>query len=152
MRFKKFLLTEQRNYFSHRVGDVLTSVHELIRGGKQIGARQLVRHSQVVVNQIRKILHTSWPKSEYKYLVKLQKCGVALAKCIDEKGDLRETLNGVRHEIERLVEKIGNPINTLAAPEMEKNDEEPKQKQPAQPDNNPTTDTGAGTQQLPPVS
>ena len=120
MGFRNFLLNEQHSYLSHRVGDVLTSVHELVRGGKQIGARQLVRHSQGVVNQIRKILHTSWPKTEYKYLRRLQRCGVALAKCIDEKGDLKEVLNSVRHEIEELSDKIGQPINTLGTtPEKE---------------------------------
>lgn len=116
MEFKKFLLTEQRDYLSQKVGDVLTAVHELIQGGKQVGARQLVRHSEGIVNQIRKILHSSWPRTEYKFLRKLQKCGVGLAKCIDEKGDLTDTLNSVRHELEQLSQKLGEPINTLGSP------------------------------------
>lgn len=116
MEFKKFLMTEQHDYLSQKVGDVLTGVHELIQGGKQVGARQLVRHSEGIVNQIRKILHTSWPRTEFKFLRKLQKCGVALAKTIEEKGDLRETLNSVRREIEGLSQKLGEPINTLGSP------------------------------------
>ncbi len=133
MEFKKFLLTEQREYLSHRVGDLLTGVHELVQGGKQIGARQLVKHSEAVVNQIRKILHTSWPRTEYKFLRRLQKCGVALAKCIDEKGDLRDVLNSVRHEIEELSQKLGEPINTLGTPKKKK-PAQPKEEQPPSPE------------------
>lgn len=115
MEFKEYLITEQREYLSQKIGDVLTSVHELVSGGKQIGARHLVRHSEGVVNQIRRILHTSWPKSELKYLKVLQKCAVALMKTIEDKGDLRETLNSVRHEIEQLSQSLGVPINQLGA-------------------------------------
>lgn len=130
MEFKKFLLTEQHDYLSKKIGDVLTGVHELIQGGKQVGARQLVRHSEGIVNQIRKILHTSWPRTEYKFLRRLQKCGVALAKTIEERGDLRETLNSVRNEIEQMSHKLGEPINTLGTPKKSKSPvEEPKNDQ-----------------------
>lgn len=130
MEFKKFLLNEQHDYLSQKIGDVLTGVHELIQGGKQVGARQLVRHSEGIVNQIRKILHTSWPRTEYKFLRGLQKCGVALAKTIEEKGDLRETLNSVRSEIEQMSHKLGEPINTLGSPKKSKPSvEEPKNDQ-----------------------
>ena len=133
MEFKNFLIVEQQGYLSQRVGDVLTGIHELIQGGKQIGTRQLVRHSQGIINQIRKILHSSWSRIEYKYLRKLQKCGVALAKCIDEKGDLNEVLNSVRQEIEELLKKLGEPINTLAAPKQKtKEPELTPQEQPEQ--------------------
>lgn len=127
MRFKQFILTEQRQFLAHRVGDILTAVHELLSGGKQVGARQLVKHSEGVVNRIRKVLHSSWPRSDQKYLKPLQKCGVALMKTIDEKGDLNETLNGVRGELEKLSEKLGEPVNTLAKP-PDQQDMQPKMK------------------------
>lgn len=140
MGFKKFLLIEQRDYLSQKVGDVLTGVHELVQGGKQIGARQLVRNSEGIVNQIRKILHSSWPRTEFKYLRKLQKCGVGLAKCIDEKGDLREVLNSVRHELEQLSQKLGEPINTLGSPKKD------KPKPPEEPQNGPNPNQGQDPQ------
>lgn len=137
MEFKKFLLNEQREYLAQKVGDVLTSVHELIQGGKQVGARQLVRHSEAVANQIRRILHSSWPKTETKHLKVLQKCGVALMKTIDEKGDLNDTLNSVRGEIEKLTQSIGQPINNLGV-SKEKQEAQPKEQEqesdPTQPD------------------
>jgi hypothetical protein len=123
MKFKEFLLTEGRQFLAHKIGDILTAVHELLSGGKQIGARQLVKHSEGVVNHIRKVLHTSWSRSDQKYLKKLQKCGVALMKTIDEKGDLQQTLNGVRSELEKLSGKLGEPVNKLANPP----DEQPVQ-------------------------
>jgi hypothetical protein len=131
MEFKKFLLNEQKEYLAHKVGDVLTSVHELIQGGKQVGARQLVRHSEGIANQIRRILHSSWPKTETKHLKVLQKCGGALMKTIDEKGDLNDTLNSVRSEIEGLSQKLGQPINSLGKQkESQPKEQEQGQQQP----------------------
>jgi hypothetical protein len=127
-KFKDYLLNEQHEYLAHKVGDILTAVHELIQGGKQIGARQLVKHSEVVVNQIRKVLHSSWPRSEMKYLRTLQKVGVAIMKTIDEKGDLPETLNGARVEIEKLQDKMGQPINHLATPAKDEGQEQAQAK------------------------
>ncbi len=134
MGFKNYLLTEQRDYFASRVADILTAVHELVSAGKQVGARQLLRHTEGVVNQIRKILHTTWPRTNFKHLRKLQKCGVALMKTIDEKGDLRETLNSVRHELEQLSGKLGQPINDLGVGEKEEKKEKKQPQQMPQPD------------------
>ena len=133
MRFKNFLINEQHEYFSQKVGNILTGVHELVQANKQIGARLLVKHSEDIVNQIRKVLHSSWYKSETKYLKKLQKCGVALAKTIEEKGDLNNTLNSVRHELEQLSHKLGEPINTLASPKPKAQKPAPQPQEPQQP-------------------
>lgn len=113
MEFKSHLLTEQKKYFADKVGDILTSVLELLEAGKQLGLRQLLIFSQDLVGQIRKVLHTSWTRSELKYLKVLQKCGVAIMKTIDEKGDIKETLNGCRAEIENVLKKLKVPLNDL---------------------------------------
>jgi len=129
MNFKQYLITESREYLGHRVGDILTSVHELIAAGKQVGTRQLVKSVETIVIEIRKVLHNSWPRTEYKYLKKLQKCGVALMRAIDEKGDLREILNSVRNELESVSEKIGVPVNNLGRKKKEEPAEEKKMPQ-----------------------
>lgn len=64
MEFKTFLVTEQKNYFSDKVSNVLTSIQQVISSGKQIGTRQLIRDSEQVVNQMRRILHSSWSNLE----------------------------------------------------------------------------------------
>ncbi len=115
MKFKQFLLSEQQDYFAHKLGDLLTNVHELLIGGKQIGTRNLVKNTEGLVNQIRKILHSSWPNTYVKYLKRLQRCGVGLMRAIDEKGDLQDVLNSVRFEVEHLSQKLGKPINNLGA-------------------------------------
>ncbi len=53
MNFKEFLLNESEDFLAQKVGDILTAVQELVDGGKQVGARQLVRNTEVVVAQIR---------------------------------------------------------------------------------------------------
>jgi hypothetical protein len=113
MEFKQFLLSEQKEYLADKIIDVLTGIHELLAAKKQMGAKQMIRSAESVANQIRKILHASWPRSEHKHLKVLQKCGVALMKSIDDKGDLSEIFNSVRVELEKLSHKLGVPANKL---------------------------------------
>jgi hypothetical protein len=113
MEFKSFLLTEQKEYFANRVNNILTGIHELLAAKKQMGAKQMVRNAEDVANQIRKVLHTSWPRSEHKHLKVLQQCGVALMKAIEDKGDLPDVFNSVRAELEKLSHKLRIPANKL---------------------------------------
>lgn len=116
MDFKNYLILEKREYLADRIGDILTGVQELLEAGKQIGARQLVKNSQSIVNQIRRVLHSTWSRGDTKYLKMLQKAGVALAKTIDEKGDLRDTLQSVDAELNKILDKLGVPLNQLGSP------------------------------------
>jgi len=133
MEFKSFLLTEQKDYLAHKVNDVLTGVHELLAAKKQMGAKQLVRNAEDVANQIRKILHTSWPRSEHKHLKTLQKCGVALMKTIEDKGDLSDTFNSVRSELEQLSHRLRVPANQLG----QGKEDAPKRPEPPPPGQKP---------------
>lgn len=120
MEFKKYLLTEEKhNYFGEKIGDILTSVQELLQNEKQIGTRKLISYSKEIVGQIRKVLHTSWSSKYKKYLFVLQKCGVAIMRAIEEKDDLKEILNSVNNEISEVLKKLGVPINDLGSPEQE---------------------------------
>lgn len=115
MRFKEFLLNEQQAYLGLKVGDILTAAQELRDDAKNMGSRDLTRFSQRIVNQIRRILHSNWPREETKHLKVLQKAGVALMKAIDEKDDLGSTISGVVSVLEKLVASLGVPINKLAS-------------------------------------
>lgn len=125
MRFKEFLLIEQKEYLADRVANILTGIHESLVGGKQIGAKQFLKNSELIVNQIRNVLHSSWSRAEHKYLKVLQKCGVALMKAVEDKGDLHEIFNSVRVELENLSKKIGKPVNTLGQDESPQKPEPP---------------------------
>jgi hypothetical protein len=127
--FEGFLLNESRAYLGLRIGDILNAVQDLAENGKTMGTRQLVRNTEVVVNQIRKILHSNWGKEEDENLKQLQKIGVALAKAVDEKDDLEGTLQMVQAELENLSGEMGTPVNKLASPQ-EGEPEAEEQEQP----------------------
>jgi hypothetical protein len=120
MQFKEFLFLEQREFLNDKINDILTGIHEVLQAGKQMGARQMLKNSEDIVGQIRRILHGSWPRSEHKYLKVLQKCGVALMMAIDKKGDLPEVFNSVRVELEKLSGKFKTPVNQLGTTDDEK--------------------------------
>ena len=117
MRFKQFLLNENKAYLGQKVGDILTAVKEINDDSKTMGSRDLVRFSERVVNQIRRILHSNWSKEEKKFLLTLQKVAVAIMKAIDEKDDLPGIIASATTTLERLVADLGVPINKFAAPD-----------------------------------
>lgn len=115
MNFKQYILTENKIYLATKVGDILTAVQELRDDAKNMGSRDLIRFSERIVSQIRRILHSNWPKEEVKYLKVLQKVAVALMKAIEEKDDLGTIIAGIATTLEKLVSNLGLPINKLAA-------------------------------------
>jgi len=117
MDFKEFLLLEQRAYLGQKVGDILTAIHDLRDDAKSMGSRNLIKYSEKVVNQIRRILHQHWPREEIKHLKVLQKVAVALMKAIDEKDDLPGVVSSVAQELEKLSGKLGVPIHQLGTPD-----------------------------------
>lgn len=118
--FRDFLLNEQHAYLSEKVGDILSALHDLEDNGQAMGSRQLMQSSEAIVRQIRRILHSQWPRSEQHYLPILQKVGVAIMRSIDgkaDKGELKEILTSSKGEIEQLTAKMGMPQNALASPD-----------------------------------
>ena len=115
--FKDFLLNENRAYLGQRMSDILNSLQELEENGKSLGTRQMVKDSEGVVNQLRRILHTHWGKEEEKHLKPLQKVGVALMKAIEEKSNLPDAISGSTKEMEKLMTDMKMPVNKLAAPQ-----------------------------------
>lgn len=114
IHFKNFLLNEQKEYLGHKVGDILSAVHDLLENGVNLSILQLVKNGKNIVNQIRKIIHSNWTTEELQYLKKLQKIAVAIMRGIDEKEDLKQILMDVSHELEKLSKKLGTPIHHLA--------------------------------------
>ena len=101
------------SYLAQKVGDILTALHELRDDAQNMGARDLTQYSQQIVNQIRRLLHSSWPKEDRLHLVTLQKAAVALMVAIDKKSDLPGTIQAVSTVVEKLVEDLGVPISKL---------------------------------------
>ena len=115
--FEQFLINENKVYLAVRIGDILNGVQDLNQNAKAMGTRQLVRNAETIVNQIRRILHSNWPKEEEKSLKQLQKIGVAIAKAVEEKDDLEAIMAASQGELEDLSGKLGVPVNNLGSPE-----------------------------------
>jgi HPt (histidine-containing phosphotransfer) domain-containing protein len=113
MRFRQYLLTEETNYLAQKIGDILSATQSLAQDASNLGTRQLVKSSQRIVDQIRKILHDSWSDKEERTLKELQKVGVAISKAIDSNGDLEEILNTSVEVLQNATEELKSPINNL---------------------------------------
>jgi hypothetical protein len=120
--FGQFIINEDRAYLGHCVGDVLTAAHDLQDDIDSLGARQIARMSDNIVNQIRKILHRQWEPYHHKNLVELQAIAVMIKKAIDEKKekgstfDLKETIKMAIQKLEDVSSKLGTPVNKADAP------------------------------------
>lgn len=147
-------MNEEVVNLAHKVGDVLTSIHDLQQDMGGMGARHIAKAAEDIVGQIRIILHSQWSTSQTTHLKNLQKIGVALMKAIDEKGDLKELINGLAGQLEDISSKLGEKTNDLTAPplpggdainpqDMQITGQDPQQappQQPSMPDpNNPQT-------------
>lgn len=146
MNFKDFLIVEQRAYLGQKIGDVLTAAQQLRDDSKHMGTRDLTRFSEKIVNQIRRILHSQWPREEKKHLMSLQKIGVAIMKAIDERDDLPSVISSASASLEELSGKLGVPVHRLASPE--KAEPEEKMSGTASPEKKPSP-TGQGTMPSP---
>lgn len=124
--FKDYILLENRVYLGSKMGDILTALQELRDDAKGMGSRSLVRYSEKIVNQIRRVLHTHWPKDELKFLKPLQKIGVAMMKAIEEREGLEGIIAGGAGELEKVLSKMGVPINKIGANTSDDPDTEDK--------------------------
>lgn len=115
MKFKEFLLNENKIVLNQKVGDILNALQELSQDAKQIGTRSLVKNSEIIVSKMRAILHQTWPQSSQKEIKLIQKCAISLMKAIDEKSDLEEIINKCMQNLQNI--GSSTPINNLATPE-----------------------------------
>jgi hypothetical protein len=120
MRFKNFLLNEYAGpnpYLGRKVSQILDAIQDLSDNSKGIGTRHLIKASENIVTQIRKILHTDWPQRDQNTLRSLQRVGVGIMKAIDDKSmDLESVLAGAAEELQGTLSNIGAPINRLGTP------------------------------------
>jgi hypothetical protein len=115
MHFKDFLINENKYYLGQKAGDLLSAVQELGEDAPNLGNRSLIRATQDLVNQIRRILHSRWDDEDLKYLKTLQKIGVALCKAIDDKEDIAEVISSVQDELEQMTAKMEVPVNNVGS-------------------------------------
>ena len=117
--FKEFILNENKQFFTTQCGDILNAIQNLEQEANYIGTRNLVRYSQNIANNIRNLIHSHWTDDVSDHLVQLQAMGVAILKSIEESSDLLETIKSCREALEKVVQKLGMPINNVGVPEKE---------------------------------
>lgn len=113
IKFKSFLINENKLYLDQKIGDLLTALQELSDDASNLGNRTIIRAVQTIVNQIRRILHGRWDDEDTNSLKTLQKVGVALCKAIDTKEDMATIIASCAAEIEKISK--GMPVNDLAS-------------------------------------
>lgn len=113
INFKSFIINESTDYFASKVGDILTGLQQVENNLDGIGLRELSKSSESIANQIRRILHTHWPREMTPMLEELQKIGVAILRTIRDKGDLREIIPQLTKKTQSIVSNQEKPINDL---------------------------------------
>jgi len=142
-KFKDFLLNEQQNILSEKIGNVLSALQTLSDSISNLGIKQKNELSDRIVADIRTIIKGQWPKENIKYLTTLQKIAVQIKNIIYEKGDFEDELPKFIDELEGLLEKMGTPINNLV----------PTEKSPAKPDQiTPPVEKNANLEEPPKVA
>ena len=136
MNFKEFVINENKAYLGQKIGDILNALQDLQDSADGMGTRNLVKNSENIVNQIRRILHSKWGEKEEYSLKKLQKCGVAIMKAIDQKSDLREVIKSCMEELQNLLGDIDMPVNRLASPASSSETKEEPETLPSPPKGN----------------
>ena len=155
MRFRDYLLNEDASFLNEKIGDLTNAMQNLLDNSEGMGKRQVVTASKKIVNQIRTILHTHWPKKDTQYLAPLQKVGVAIMNAIEEKDDLSDIMTASVEELQKLADSVGTPVNALASPEkappenetLPSSEGESQPEQPEQPEQQPQPPEGP---QMPP--
>jgi hypothetical protein len=114
-QFKDFLISENKYYLGQKSGDLLSAMQALSDDSPNIGNREMIRATQGLINQIRRILHSRWDDEDLKYLKTLQKIGVALCKAIDEKEDIATIVSSAQKELEEMINDMEVPVNNLGS-------------------------------------
>lgn len=114
-QFKDFLISENKYYLGQKSGDLLSAIQSLSDDSPNIGNREMIRATQGLINQIRRILHSRWDDEDIKYLKTLQKIGVALCKAIDEKEDIATIVSSAQRELEEMINDMEVPVNNLGS-------------------------------------
>lgn len=113
MYFKDFLINENKHYLAERIGSILSAIQDLLQNFEGIGKRQLIFNCENIISQIRSILQDKWSEKEKPYLLEIQKVGVALAKCLNEKGEMKDVLDSTNDTLQKVSEKLGVPVNSI---------------------------------------
>lgn len=111
-RFRRYVLAEQTEFLGKQIGDVLSALKSLAEDAGRLGTRQIIRVSDQIVDDMRRILKGRWPTEDYGHLQELQKVAVYLKKsCDSNEKPLTDVVQACKAAVENLTAKLGTPIN-----------------------------------------
>lgn len=120
MKFKEYLLNENKSILSQRIGDILNALQDLADDPKNINKKQKAEN---IVVQIRRILHTKWPSNQEGNLLVLRRCAVNIMMSIDPKRqsetnlDLDAVIKASINAIQQIIKNLDAPINQITGPD-----------------------------------
>lgn len=118
--FKDFILNEKKHYLSQKIGILLSDLQDLQQNYEGMGKRQLIFNSESIVSKMRAILQDVWDEKEEKHLKTIQKIALSISKCIEEKGELIQTLDTSVKYLEKISSELGTPINNIGSEDENK--------------------------------
>jgi hypothetical protein len=126
--FKDFILNEKKHYLSQKIGILLSDLQDLQQNYEGMGKRQLIFNSESIVSKMRAILQDVWDEKEEKHLKTIQKIALSISKCIEEKGELIQTLNNSIKYLEKISSELGTPVNDIGSNEDQDSENNSKEK------------------------
>lgn len=114
MQFKQYLLTESKQVFSNKIGNLLNGLQTLKDDIPHMGMTERSKYVKDLVNQIRRILKDRFDDTLLGEMKVLQKIGVSLMRGLEESNiDLKQILVASISEVEKLLDKLRKPINNV---------------------------------------
>jgi hypothetical protein len=114
MKFKEYLINENKSLLSQRIGDILSAVQTLMEDPKNIDKRNKTEN---IVNQIRRIIHTKWPSNQKNNILSLRKCAANMMMAVDPKKqdrpELDEVLKACSDSLEEIIKNLETPVNNI---------------------------------------
>lgn len=134
MRFREFLLKEDRESLAERIGDILSALQNFAPIAEKRSQASLSAAKNIVA-QIRKITRNTDPRDILEQIEKLVDIGVMLSNAVDGKGDktLPQATDIAIAAIRGIVDKLGAPINTIASGDSPKPEDAVQVSKPIKP-------------------
>lgn len=113
LNFKGFIIRETQEFLGKEIGRICSYLQSLSDDAKKIGAEKLVEYVKVAISDIKTIIGGHWLPEDLKFLLDLQKVGVALSKSLEENNDLYAVLQSSVSQLRDTLKKMGVPVNDL---------------------------------------
>jgi hypothetical protein len=112
MRFKDYLLNEQKEYLASKIGDILASLQELKDSNAK--KRDLSEIIDSIVSKIRSLINSDFGDENRSSIVALRDVAFYLKNSIENNADMDEVMSNSISALENVTSKLGQPINKLA--------------------------------------